>query len=278
MRLLRGELRKLVKRPASYITLGIFLGVLVLLFVAVGASYRTMGQLPASQGGGPEAQAAIRSLLEFPGAYDAVVSFVASIGGLFAIAYGAAAAGSDWGWGMVKVAVARGESRSRYVLTKLAAVLLLLIPASLLAFLVGVVAVALAAMLAGIGMSGAGDAGTLQSLPWLLARSWLALGEQAAIGFAIATLARSQLAGLGVGIGVYFVESFAVGFWPEYVRFLPFSVVSSLLRDSTSALGASDQLGRYTIDQPTALLLVLAYLVASAVVSAIVLERAEITE
>ncbi len=278
MRLLRGELRKLVKRPASYITLGIFLGVLVLLFVAVGASYRTMGQLPASQGGGPEAQAAIRSLLEFPGAYGAVVSFVASIGGLFAIAYGAAAAGSDWGWGMVKVAVARGESRSRYVLTKLAAVLLLLIPASLLAFLVGVVAVALAAMLAGIGMSGAGDAGTLQSLPWLLARSWLALGEQAAIGFAIATLARSQLAGLGVGIGVYFVESFAVGFWPEYVRFLPFSVVSSLLRDSTSALGASDQLGRYTIDQPTALLLVLAYLVASAVVSAIVLERAEITE
>ncbi len=278
MRLLQGELRKLVKRPATYITLGIFLGVLVLLFVAVGASYRTMATLPADQGGGPQAQAAIRSLLEFPGAYGAVVSFVASIGGLFAIAYGAAAAGADWGWGMVKVAVARGESRSRYVLTKLAAVLLLLLPASLLAFLVGLVAVALAATLAGIGLSGAGDAGTLQSLPWMLARSWLALGEQAAIGFAIATLARSQLAGLGVGIGIYFVESFAVSFWPEYVRYLPFSVVSSLLRDPASTLAAGEQASRYTIDQATALLLVAGYLAISAVLSAIVLERAEITE
>ena len=278
MRLLRGELRKLVKRPATYITLGIFLGVLVLLFVAVGASYRTMATLPADQGGGSQAQAAIRSLLEFPGAYGAVVSFVASIGGLFAIAYGAAAAGADWGWGMVRVAVARGESRSRYVLTKLVAVLLLLIPASLLAFLVGVVAAALAATVAGIGLSGTGDAATLQSLPWLLARSWLALGEQAAIGFAIATLARSQLAGRGVRIGIYFVESFAVSFWPEYVRYFPFSVVSSLLRDSTSALAIGEQASRYTIDQATALLLVVGYLAASAALSAIVLERAEITE
>ncbi len=277
MRLLQGELRKLAKRPATFITLGIFLGILLLLFLAVGASYRTMTQLPAEQGGGPQAEAAIRSMLEFPGAYAGVVSFVASIGGLFAIAYGAAAAGADWGWGMVKVAVSRGESRSGYILAKLAAVLVLLVPASLIAFAVGVAAVAIAAGLAGFGVTGLGDASTLGTLPSLLARSWLALAEQAAIGFAIATLARSQLAGLGVGIGIYFVESFAVSFWPEYVRYLPFSVVSSLLRDPTASLATGGQMSRYTIDQTAALVLVLAYLVASAVLSAIVLERAEIT-
>jgi len=277
MRLLQGELLKLAKRPATFITLGIFLAILLLLFLAVGASYRTMSQLPADQGGGAQTEAAIRSMLEFPGAYAGVVSFVASIGGLFAIAYGAAAAGADWGWGMVKVAVSRGESRSRYIVTKLVAVLVLLVPASLLAFAVGVGAVAIAASLAGFGLTGMGDASTLGTLPSLLGRSWLALAEQASIGFAIATLARSQLAGLGVGIGIYFVESFAVSFWPEYVRYLPFSVVSSLLRDPTSSFAAGEQVSRYTIDQTAALLLVVAYLVASAVLSAIVLERAEIT-
>ncbi len=277
MRLLQGELRKLIRRPASIITPGIFLGVLVLLFLAIGASYRTVGQVSTGQGGGPGAQAAIRSLLQFPGAYGGVVPFVASIGGLFAIAYGAAAAGSDWAWGMVRVAVARGESRSRYILAKLAAVLVLLVPASLVAFLVGVAAVAMAASLAGLGVGGIGDTAALQALPWLLVRSWLALCEQAAIGFAIATIARSQLAGLGVGIGIYFVESFAVSFWPEWVRYLPFSVVGSLLRDPASVLAAGEQASRYTIDQGLALLLVLAYLAASALASAVFLERAEIT-
>jgi ABC-type transport system involved in multi-copper enzyme maturation permease subunit len=276
MRLLQGELRKLLKRPATFITLGVFLAVLLLLFLAVGASYHTVAELPANQGGGAQSQAAIRTLLTFPGAYTGLASFLASIGGLFAIAYGAAAAGADWGWGMIKVTVARGESRSRYILVKLLAVFLMLIPGTLAAFAVGVAAVALAATLAGLGTAGMNDATALQGLPWLLARSWLALGEQAAIGFAIATLARSQLAGLGVGIGIYFVESFAVSFWPEYVRYLPFSVVSSLLRDPADLAGGA-ALGRFTIDQASALVLVVGYIVASAIISAIALERAEIT-
>ncbi len=282
MRLLGGELRKLVKRPATWITLGIFLGVLVLLFLAVGASYQTIGRAPAGQGGGPEAQAAIRSLLAFPGAYASVASFIGSIGGLFAIVFGASAAGSDWGWGMIRVAVSRGESRGRYILGKLVAVALLLVPGAIAAFVVGVVAVALAATIAGLGTAGMGSPDAVGTLPWLAVRTWLALVEQAAIGFAIATLARSQLAGLGVGIGIYFVESFAAGFWPEWVRYLPFSVVTSLLREPGTAggvdvNGSAGALASTTVDQTTALLLVLAYLIASAIVSAIALERADIT-
>ncbi|MDA8203053.1 MAG: ABC transporter permease subunit [Chloroflexi bacterium] len=283
MRLLGGELLKLVKRPGTWITLGIFLGILALLFVAVGASYNAIVKAPAGQGGGRETTAAIRSLLSFPGAYASVAGFIGSIGGLFAIVFGASAAGSDWGWGMIKVAVSRGESRTRYILAKLVAVLVLLVPAVLVGAIVGLGAVVVAASISGIGVAGAGDPGAVASLPSLAVRTWLALCEQAAIGFAIATLARSQIAGLGVGIGIYFVESFAAGFWPEWVRYLPFSVVNSLLREPGSIGGGVDvgggaaQLARSTIDQTTALVLVLAYLVASAVISAIALERAEIT-
>ena len=52
----------------------------------------------------------------FPGAYDLILSFILGLGGLFAVIYGAAIAGSEWSWGTLKNAVARGESRSRYML------------------------------------------------------------------------------------------------------------------------------------------------------------------
>ena len=43
------------------------------------------------------------------------------------------------------------------------------------------------------------------------------------IGFAVATLARSQLAGIGVGIALYFGEAFASIFLPDIVKYLPFA-------------------------------------------------------
>jgi ABC-2 type transport system permease protein len=56
-------------------------------------------------------------LVTFPGAYDLGCStFIIGLGGLFAMIYGAAIAGSEWSWGTLKSAVARGESRVRYML------------------------------------------------------------------------------------------------------------------------------------------------------------------
>ena len=55
------------------------------------------------------------------------------------------------------------------------------------------------------------------------------MAEQGALGFAIATLARSQLAGIGVGIGVYFGEQFASIFLPDIVKYLPFNAASAVV-------------------------------------------------
>ena len=44
------------------------------------------------------------------------------LGGLVAVIYGAAIAGSEWSWGTLKNAVARGESRTRYMLGTFAAI------------------------------------------------------------------------------------------------------------------------------------------------------------
>jgi hypothetical protein len=276
MRLLRGELRKLARRPASYITLVILLGIIVLLYVAIGASYKMVPQ--SGQPDAAASQAAIAETLRFPQAWTGLVGLVVGLGGLLAVAYGAAAAGGDWNWNMVKIAVARGESRSRYVLTKLAAVEIMLIPGLLIALVLGALALVLAATLAGLGVQGMMDSTGLARLPSLVARGWWGMAEEAAIGFAIAMLTRSQLAGLAAGIAVYFIEPFARLLLPDIIKYFPFSAVDALLGGSSGGVSVgSNATSRFSVDQPTALILVTAYLVIAALVSAAFAERAEIT-
>ena len=149
------------------------------------------------------------------------------LGGLFGVIYGAAIAGSEWTWGTFKTSVARGESRSRYLLSTFAAIAVVLAIGLLITFLIGVVAAAISATIAGIGLDGIGDADTLKGLPEQFARGWVAITATAALGFAVATLARSQLAGIGVGIAFYFGETFAGIFLPDVVKYMPFHLANA---------------------------------------------------
>jgi len=126
--------------------------------------------------------------------------------------------------------------------------------------------------------TGLNDAATIGTLPELLARGWLALGEAAALGFAIATLARSQLAGIGVGIAVYFGEQFATIFLPDVVKYLPFNAATAVVATSGSFGGGGG--GGATIvrlEPNVALLVVAAWLIGGLVVTALFTERAEIS-
>ena len=221
MRLFVAGLRKLVRRPATYVTFGLLVGLLSLILIAVGA---TAGRPEAGEG----AEQALL-LVTFPGAYAIILSFILGLGGLFALIYGAAVAGSEWTWGTLKSAVARGESRSRYQLLSLAAIALMLGLGLAAAFVIGVAVALVAATIGGVSTAGVSDAATLGTIPEILARGWLAIVEAGALGFAIATLARSQLAGIGVGIAVYFGEQFASIFLPDIVKYLPFNAAQAVV-------------------------------------------------
>lgn len=277
MRLVLGELRKLVRRPAAYVTLGIELAIVVIIYIAVAARYGSIAGTTPNQ---IQEKAGIRLLISFPTAYASALAFVTGLGGLLSMAFAAAAAGADWGWGMVKVAVARGESRSRYMLAKLVGVELMLVAGFAIAYGVSVGAALVASHIAGLPSTGYDDQATLRDLPGQLWRGYLGIAEQASIGFAIATLARSQLAGLGAGIAIYFAEQFATIFLPDVVKYLPFHVATAALGLTggvTAGPGGNGGSGFTPLDQPTAFLLVIAYLVGGAVVSAIFVERAEIS-
>jgi len=269
MRVWASGLRKLVGRPASFVSVGLLVGLLGLIIIASA----TIAQRSDS------AAAARRALamVTFPEAYDLILSFMLGLGGLVAVIYGAAIAGSEWSWGTLKNAVARGESRTRYMLGTFAAIVVMIAVGLAITFALGVALALVGAALAGVSTSGLTDADTLARLPALAARGWFSVVEQAALGFAIATLARSQLAGIGAGIAFYFGEAFASIFLPDIIRYMPFAVArASVNVGDTAGGGGPPGLGD-PLSPDTALLLVGVWLVGSIAVAIVFTERAEIT-
>jgi ABC-type transport system involved in multi-copper enzyme maturation permease subunit len=270
MSLFLSGLRKLARRQASWVTLILLAGLLSLIVIAVGATSNRPGASAVER-------AAILSLVTFPGAYDQILGFILGLGGLFAVIYGAAIAGSEWTWGTLKNAVARGQSRSRYTLLTFASVAAAIAVGLVITFVIGVIAALVGAALAGVSTSGLTDTATLGRLPGQFARGWLAIVEEGALGFAIATLARSQLAGIGAGIGLYFGESFAGIFLPDIVKYLPFNVASASLATQTADGGFGGGAQLASLDANLALALVVVWLAGSLLVAAVFTERAEIT-
>jgi ABC-2 type transport system permease protein len=269
MRIFTSGLRKLVGRPVSFVSVGLLVGLLGLIVIASATVAQRSEQ--------PTAAARALAIVTFPGAYDLILSFMLGLGGLVAVIYGAAIAGSEWGWGTLKNAVARGESRTRYVLGTFAAIAVMVAVGLVITFVLGVVIALVGATIAGVSTNGLSDADTLARLPALAARGWFSIVEQAALGFAIATLTRSQLAGIGAGIAFYFGEGFASIFLPDIVKYMPFAVARAAV--DTGATGGGPGAGGLTeaLAPDTALLLVAVWLVGSLVVAVGFTERAEIT-
>jgi hypothetical protein len=267
MRLFLAGLRKLVGRPASFVSVGLLVGLLGLILLAAA----TVGE----DGEGPGSGNA-RALITFPGAYDLILSFMFGLGGLVAVIYGAAIAGSEWTWGTLKNAVARGESRVRYLLSTFAAIVVMVAIGLAITFALGVVLAILAATIAGISTAGVTDADTLNRLPAMVGRGWFAIVEQAALGFAIATLARSQLAGIGAGIAFYFGEGFASIFFPDVIKYMPFAAARASIDTEGGGGGGPGGLVQ-ALEPDVALALVAAWLVGAVLVALVFSDRAEIT-
>jgi hypothetical protein len=268
--MLRSNLRKLVRRPATWVTFLLLAGLLLLIFVAIIAS--------TQQASDPDVALAARLVVTFPEAYAVVLSMILGIGGLLAVTYGGAIAGSEWSWGTLKAAVARGESRTRYTLLAYAAVALVAVLGLVAAFALGVAMAAVGATVLDVPLDGMGDADALGGLPEQFARAALAVSMNTALGFAIATIARSQLAGIGVAIGVYFAEGIASLFLPNVIKWFPFSAAGAVVAGGGDVSFGNGGGGApsSTLDPDIAVLVVLAWLVAALAVSSVVSERAEI--
>ena len=131
------------------------------------------------------------------------------------------------------------------------------------------------ASLGGLPTEGIFDAEALGSLPEKLARAWIAVTTLGAVGFAIATVARSQLAGIGFGIALYFGGTFLTIFLPDVVKWLPFNAASAVI-----AAEAGHAIGRGFsvpyLEPDVALLAVTAWLAVSIAAAATFVDHADI--
>jgi ABC-type transport system involved in multi-copper enzyme maturation permease subunit len=285
VRLVSAELLKLRRRTATYVVLGVLLVIMALIYLLAGLAGAGVG---AGVGG---------FILRFPAAYGIISLFVFGLGSLLAVVYAAAIAGADWNWGVLRNVIARGESRLLYVLSKAAALAVVLALGVLVAFGAGILLTYMAAAMIGVSVSLPLSVNGLRDLASELGLGYLVLLQRAAIGFAVAVMLRSQLAGIVVGIALYIGESILVailsalsfgtrfiegdGFGvvgPEWYQFLPFGIGDNVLRATPgSGLGGdiAEALLR-PVPLNLALVTVVLYAAGAIVISLAAAQREEI--
>ena len=269
MRLFGSHLRRLVRRPATLVTYLLLTGLILLIIVAVAAASQQVAD--------PQSSLAARLILTFPSAWTLTLAMVVAVGGMLALTYGAAIAGAEWSWGTLKTAVARGESRARYTLAAIAGATVLAWAGTLIAYAAGIVGALASAAAVHITSATLIDAQTAGDLAGQLARTALAIAMDVSIVYAIATVARSQLAGIGAGIGLYFGEGIIGIFVPQIVKWAPFAATSAMLGGGTTAVaGAASAASSARLDPDLAVVVVVAWLVLAAGFAAVWTERADI--
>ena len=188
--LIRAELLKIRKRQATYVLLVVELILTALIFLAGGSFWNISG------------------LISFPQAYSIFFQqTIFQLGSLIAVVFAAAYVGADWNWGVLRSIVSRGEGRERYLLAKFAALTITLAIGMLIMFAACFVFVLMQSVVYGTPMASPLRANGLQDLLVWIVVGFPVLLQRAAIGFAVAAIFRSQLAGAVVGIVLFLVEA-----------------------------------------------------------------------
>lgn len=261
MRLLSASLRKLVARPASRRTTLVVLVLLVFIFLASGAQAGMITD--------PAAREGFVALFSFPGAYSNLSGMLVVLLGIGGAAWAGAVAGGEWSWNTFRLALVRGESRVRYVLVTFVAIAGLLLAVSVALFVLGVPLVLAGASMAGIAAGDPADPMAIGRLPLMLATNWWAIVLWAGISFAVAFIARSQVAGIAAVVGLYFVEQSAGLFLSaDIMRLAPMTASAQL----------ASQASQFATDPNLALPLAMTtlYIVLAGAALAFVADRAEV--
>lgn len=265
--------RKFRTRSATIVSLIIAVILVALEFVLIGVSYRS-----ASATSGLD-RPTITWFLTFPGSFDAVMSLAYAFLGIIGLIYVATASGSEWSWGTLKVAIARGQSRWKYTVSTFASLAIIMLIGLLITYAAGLVAAVIGASVAGVPVGNPFDVAVLARVFVELARCWIALVSLTSLGYAVAMVAKSQMAGIGTVIGYFIASIIGPALLPDFVKeifkYLPFSI-------SGDAIGlqgppSSGPATSTAIEPNAALLITIAWLVGCLLVASLSVERTEIT-
>lgn len=261
MRLLGASLLKLARRPATHRTFLVVVGLLVVIYLLMG--------IYATQQSDPALRAGIQPGLEFPGALTTLSQMLLIFGGLAGAAYGGTVAGSEWGWSTFRVALARGESRVRYVVGLFLAVALLALAAWVMLYVVGIGLLLVTAALSGFQTGGLLDPANVGLHLAILVTGWWAVLMEIALAFGVGFVTRSTVAGVAAVMGVTFIELLVGSLVPaDLLRLAPITAATNLVT-AAAQTGLDAGLG-------TPLIVTTAYLLLAIGIAAVVARVSEV--
>ena len=210
LEMIRAELFKLRKRRMTWILLFILVAFFCLMFFA---TYGITSSPPGRMSG--EAVDAIRASLQFPGAFSMIFSTAGTIGTLLLIILVASSIGNEYGWGTVRQVLARRGIRYYFVISKLVSFIIIAAIGLLISVIIGFILALITSNLIGSinwdFMTASYIGGLFEKFGWTL----FSLLPYILLAAFFAFLGRSAIAGIGGGLGFYFIEAIAVGLFGQ---------------------------------------------------------------
>jgi len=210
IKMIRAELFKLRKRRMTWILLIIMAAFFCLMFFA---TYGITSSPPSRM---PDAAVdTIRASLQFPDAFNMIFSTAGTILTLLLIILVASSIGNEYGWGTVRQILARRGIRYYFVVSKLVSFIIIAFIGLILASIFGfILALITSNMIGGINwdfMTASFVTGLFEKFGWTL----FTLLPYVLMASFFAFLGRSAIAGIGGGLGFYFIEAIAVGIFNQ---------------------------------------------------------------
>ena len=204
--MIRAELFKLRKRRMTWILLIVLAAFFCLMFFA---TYGITASSPDRMPG--EAIDAIRASLQFPDAFNMIFSTAGTIGTLLLMILVASSIGNEYSWGTVRQVLTRRGIRYYFVISKLVSFIIIAVIGLLISVIIGFILSLITSNLLGSinwdFMTASYVGGLFQKFGWTL----FSLLPYILLTTFFTFLGRSAIAGIGGGLGFYFIQAIAVG-------------------------------------------------------------------
>ncbi|MDO8473289.1 MAG: ABC transporter permease subunit [Dehalococcoidia bacterium] len=237
-RLIGAELFKLQKRMMTKVLLLILVGIMVVFYLLLFAISKVT--FPSTGGGAQMGE--IKNLLGLPVALPFAMSMLASFGSVLAVILVASSMGNEYNWRTIRTALTCSEGRLKFLGAKLAAAGILILIGLVVGLAAGFVMSLITTAIGGYAFDFSFATGSYLWAQFLqFWRTFFVVIPYALLAFLFSIVAKSAGPGIGLGIGVYFLESIItvfMGFAGGWIAQIP----KYLLNANVSAITALAQL------------------------------------
>lgn len=207
-KLIAAELFKLRKRLMSRVLLYVMIGILVVFYLILLAVSKA---IPA--GSGPARLGDIENLLGLPTAIPFALSMLAGFGTLLAVILLASSIGNEYNWRTIRTMVISSESRFKLLGAKLISATILILIGMVIGVITGFIMSLITTAIGGYSFNFDFLTGQYVWEQFLqFWRTFFVLIPYTALAFLFAIVGRGAMTGIGLGIGVYIVESLITTF------------------------------------------------------------------